>query len=95
MKKNIDYLLRYLSMDSYNELLKNNNAYIIEQLSNNYIDVNLNIKYLIYYGVSNIDKVIPNIISDLLLSHKEFEKKIKNYEKTLSKDEVITLIENM
>lgn len=95
MEKNTEYLLRYMSMDDYNSLLKSSNEYIKELLSNNYINVNLNIKYLINYGISNINKVIPNIIGDLLLDSKDFEKKINNYEKSLSKDEVIMLIENM
>lgn len=91
----MEYLLRYVSMDTYNKILDNNNKYILELLKDNYIDVNLNIKYLINYGVSNIDKVLPNIINDLILSHKEFEKKIEEYEKHLTKEEVIMLIENI
>ena len=91
----MDYLLRYVSMDTYNKIINNNNDYILDLLKDNYVDVNLNIKYLINYGVSNIDKILPNIINDLILSHKDFEKKIEEYEKHLTKDEVIMLIENM
>ena len=91
----MDYLLRYVSMDTYNKIINENNDYILELLKNNYIDVNLNIKYLVSYGVTNFDKVIPNILSDLLISHDEFEKKIKKYEESLSKEEVIMLIENI
>ena len=91
----MDYLLRYVSMDTYNKILKNNNNYVLELLKDNYIDVNLNIKYLIKYGVSNMDRVIPSILNDLLLSHKDFENKIKEYEKHLTKEEVIMLIENI
>ncbi len=91
----MDYLLRYVSMETYNKIIKDNNEYILDLLKDNYVDVNLNIKYLISYGVSNIDKVLPNIINDLILSHKDFEKKIEEYEKHLTKDEVIMLIENM
>lgn len=91
----MDYLLRYVSMDTYNKIIKDNNDYILDLLKDNYVDVNLNIKYLISYGVSNIDKILPNIINDLILSHKDFEKKIEEYEKHLTKDEVIMLIENM
>ena len=91
----MDYLLRYVSMDTYNNIKKNNNEYILDLLKDNYVDVNLNIKYLINYGISNIDKILPNIINDLILSHKDFEKKIEEYEKHLTKDEVIMLIENM
>ena len=91
----MDYLLRYVSMDTYHKILKDNNDYILGLLKDNYVDVNLNIKYLIKYGVTNIDKVIPNIINDLLLNNKDFEKKIEEYEKQLTKEEVIMLIENM
>ena len=91
----MDYLLRYVSMDTYHEIIKENNDYILDQLKDNYIDVNLNIKYLINYGVSNLDTLIPRIINDILLSNKDFEKKIEGYEKKLTKEEVITLIENM
>lgn len=90
----IDYLLRYVSMDTYNKIINNNNDYVLGLLSDNYIDVNLNIKYLIKYGVSNIDKIIYNNINDFIVSHNEFINIIKNYEKSLSKDEVITLFEN-
>lgn len=91
----MDYLLRYVSMETYNKIIKDNNEYILDLLKDNYVDVNLNIKYLISYGVSNIDKILPNIINDLILNHKDFEKKIEEYEKHLTKDEVIMLIENM
>lgn len=91
----MDYLLRYVSMETYNKIIKDNNEYILDLLKDNYVDVNLNIKYLISYGVSNIDKILPNILNDLILSHKDFEKKIEEYEKHLTKDEVIMLIENM
>ena len=91
----MEYLLRYVSMDTYNKILDNNNEYILGLLKDNYIDVNLNIRYLINYGVSNIDKVLPNIINDLILGHKDFEKKIEEYEKHLTKEEVVMLIENM
>lgn len=91
----MDYLLRYVSMDTYHKILKENNDYILESLKDNYIDVNLNIKYLINYGVSNIDTLIPRIINDILLNNKDFEKKIEEYEKHLTKEEVIMLIENM
>ena len=91
----MEYLLRYVSMDTYNKILKDNNEYILDLLKDNYVDVNLNIKYLINYGITNIDRILPNILNDLLLSHKDFESKIEDYEKHLSKEEVIMLIENM
>lgn len=91
----MEYLLRYVSMDTYNKILKDNNEYILDLLKDNYVDVNLNIKYLINYGITNIDRILPNILNDLILSHKDFESKIEDYEKHLSKEEVIMLIENM
>lgn len=91
----MDYLLRYVSMDTYNKIIKENNEYILDLLKDNYVDVNLNIKYLINYGISNIDKILPNIVNDLILNHKDFEKKIEEYENHLTKEEVIMLIENM
>lgn len=94
MGYNIDYLLRYVSMDTYNKIINSNNDYILGLLSDNYIDVNLNIKYLIKYGVSNIDKIVYNNINDFIVSHSEFINVIKNYEKSLSKDEIIMLYEN-
>lgn len=94
MGYNIDYLLRYVSMDTYNKIINSNNDYVLRLLSDNYIDVNLNIKYLIKYGVSNIDKIVYNNINDFIVSHSEFINVIKNYEKSLSKDEIIMLYEN-
>lgn len=94
MEYNIDYLLRYVSMDTYNKIINSNNDYVLGLLSDNYIDVNLNIKYLIKYGVSNIDKIVYNNINDFIVSHSEFINVIKNYEKSLSKDEIIMLYEN-
>lgn len=94
MGYNIDYLLRYVSMDTYNKIINSNNDYVLGLLSDNYIDVNLNIKYLIKYGVSNIDKIVYDNINDFIVSHSEFINVIKNYEKSLSKDEIIMLYEN-
>ena len=94
MGYNIDYLLRYVSMDTYNKIINSNNDYVLGLLSYNYIDVNLNVKYLIKYGVSNIDKIVYNNINDFIVSHSEFINVIKNYEKSLSKDEIIMLYEN-
>ena len=94
MGYNIDYLLRYVSMDTYNKIINSNNDYVLGLLSDNYIDVNLNIKYLIKYVVSNIDKIVYNNINDFIVSHSEFINVIKNYEKSLSKDEIIMLYEN-
>ena len=72
MGYNIDYLLRYVSMDTYNKIINSNNDYVLGLLSDNYIDVNLNIKYLIKYGVSNIDKIVYNNINDFIGKLKRF-----------------------
>lgn len=95
MNNNTDYLLRYISMNDYKKLLSDKNDYILDLLRDNYIDVNLNIRYLIKYGIKNIDKYIYNNTMDLIISHNDFIKKIDDYEKYLSKEEVISLIENL
>ena len=89
----IDYLLKYISNDTFKKINKKPN-YILEKLHTNYIDTNLNIRYLIKYGITNIDKVIYNMIEEIAINHNEFIKIIKNYEKTLTKDEIIILLEN-
>ena len=91
---NIEYLRKYVSNDIMKQL-ENLDLYILEDLTHNYVDVDLNIKYLKKYGVTNFDKVIPSMLEYLLLSHNEFINKINNYEKKLTKEEVISLIENM
>ena len=94
MGYSLDYLLRYVSMDTYKKIISNNNDYILGLLSDNYVDIDLNIKYLIKYGITNIDSVIYNNISDFITGHNEFIKKIKEYEEILTKEEVIMLYEN-
>ena len=91
---NIEYLLRYVSNDTYKKILKKND-YIQSLLEESYIDTDLNIKYLIKYGIKDIDKVVYDMLEDLTISHNDFIKKIKDYEKNLSKEEVIMLIESV
>lgn len=91
---NIEYLLRYVSNDTYKKILKKND-YILNLLEEAYIDTDLNIKYLIKYGIKDIDKVVYDMLEDLTISHNDFIKKIKDYEKNLSKEEVIMLIESV
>ena len=91
---NIEYLLRYVSNDTYKKILKKND-YILNLLEESYIDTDLNIKYLIKYGIKDIDKVVYDMLEDLTISHNDFIKKIKDYEKTLTKEEVIMLIESV
>lgn len=95
MNYNIEYLLRYISNDTYKKILKNKNDYILNLVSENYIDTDLNIKYLIKYGVKDIDKVVYDSLEDLTTSHNSYIKKIKDYEKNLSKEEVIMLLESV
>ena len=91
---NIEYLLRYVSNDTYKKILKKND-YILNLLEEAYIDTAFNIKYLIKYGIKDIDKVVYDMLEDLTISHNDFIKKIKDYEKNLSKEEVIMLIESV
>lgn len=90
---NIDYLLKYVSNDTFKKI-KNKSSYILSNLDKNYVDVDLNIKYLIKYGISNIDEVIYLMLEELTTNHNVFIKSIMEYEKKLTKEKVIALIEN-
>lgn len=90
----IEYLLKYISNDTYKKVL-NKSDYVKLRLEKNYIDVDLNIRYLIKYGVSNIDKVVYDLLEEILNTHNDFISYINDYEKKLSKEEVIILLENM
>lgn len=94
MKKETDYLLRYISNDTYRKVLESNHDYTIENLIDNCVDVDLNIRYLIHYGVKGIDFVVLERLDDLLLSHHDFIEKIKDYEERLTKSGVIDMFEN-
>ena len=95
MNYNIDYLLRYVSNDTYKKIVSKKSDYVLKLCEENYVDTDLNIKYLIRYGVKSIDKVVYESLEDLTQSHNEYINKIKEYEKNLSKEEVIMLLENM
>ncbi len=95
MNYKIEYLLRYISNDTYKKILKNKNSYILKLVEDNYIDTDLNIKYLIKYGVKDIDKVVYDSLEELTMSHNEYLKKIKEYERKLTKEEVIMLLESV
>ena len=95
MNYKIDYLLRCISKDTYKTILKNKNSYILKLVEDNYIDTDLNIKYLIKYGVKDIDKVVYDSLEELTMSHNEYLKKIKEYERKLTKEEVIMLLESV
>lgn len=95
MKKNIEYLLKYISNEIYDKILKNTNAYILDNLETNRRDVELNIKYLIKYGIKNIDNVVYDRLEDLTLSHNTFISIMEKYEQSLGKDGFISMIENI
>ena len=94
MEDRLNYLFKYISYASYEELIKSNNKYLIELLINNSRNVNLNCLYLIRYGVSEIEKVILTKTEDITKEHDEFIKDIKSLEKELNKKEIIALYEN-
>ena len=57
MKNHVEYLLKYISNDAYQNLLKKK-GYQIEEIAQNRRDVELNIRYLIRLGVKNVDYVV-------------------------------------
>ena len=95
MDYNIDYLLRYISNDTFKRIREKKSDYILRLAEDNYVDTDLNIKYLTKYGVKNIDKVVYESLEDLTINHNEYINKIKEYESKLSKEEVIILLENV
>lgn len=94
MREKPDYLLKYISNNTYKLLLLKNSDYIIENLVDNRIDVDLNIRYLLKLGIKNIDVVVLGRLDDLLLSNNLFINKINKYEKKLSREELISMLEN-
>ena len=95
MNYKIDYLLRYISNETYNKIINKKSSYILKLVEDNYVDTDLNIKYLIKYGIKNIDKIVYESLEDLTINHNEYINKIKEYEKKLTKEEVIILLENI
>lgn len=87
------YLLKYVSNKTYNKILKNNEL-IIENLIDNRVDVDLNIRHLLSLGVKNIDVIVEERLDDLLLEHKRFIKKMDKYIEKLTKDGLIDMLEN-
>lgn len=94
MKERPEYLLKYISNETYNKILKNNGDYIIENLVDNRVDIDLNIRYLIRLGVKNIDIVVMERLDDLMLSSNIFIRKIDELEEKLTKDGLINMLEN-
>ena len=95
MKEKPEYLLKYVSNDTYKKVLKKNGDYIIENLVDNRVDVDLNIRYLLKLGVKNIDIVVIERLDDLLLSNNRFIKKMTDYENKLTIDGLISMLENI
>ncbi|MDY4996332.1 MAG: hypothetical protein SO108_01290 [Bacilli bacterium] len=93
MKNHVEYLLKYISNDAYQNLLKKK-GYQIEEIAQNRRDVELNIRYLIRLGVKNVDYVVIERIDDLLLSHHDFIKKINQYLDKTSKEDFVNMLEN-
>ena len=94
MKEKPEYLLKYISNDTYNKILKINGDYIIENLIDNRVDVDLNIRYLLKLGIKNIDIVALERLDDLLLENNRFIEKMTNYENKLTKEGLINMLEN-
>lgn len=95
MDYRIEYLLRYVSNDTYKKIISKKSDYVLRLCEDNYVDTDLNIKYLIKYGIKNIDKIVYESLEDLTMNHNDYINKIREYEKKLSKDEVIMLLENI
>lgn len=94
MREVPEYLLKYIKNDTYNKILKNNGDYIIENLVDNRVDVDLNIRYLIRLGVKNIDIVVLERLDDLMLNNNIFIRKMEEIEKKLTRDGLIDMLEN-
>lgn len=94
MRSDLEYLLKYISNEAYKKMLMKNGDYIIENLVDNRVDVDLNIRYLIKLGIKNIDNVVIERLDDLLLSNNLFIKKMNDYEDKLSKEGLIDMLEN-
>ena len=94
MKERPEYLLKYISNEVYKKILMKNGEFVIENLVDNRVDVDLNIRYLLKYGIKNIDIIVLNRLDDLLLGHNDFIKKITLYEEKLTKEGLINMLEN-
>ncbi|MEE3343234.1 MAG: hypothetical protein VZS44_04000 [Bacilli bacterium] len=95
MNYKIDYLLKYVSNDTYKKIKNSNNDYLLSSLEHSRIDVDLNIRYLIKYGINNINSVIYERLEDLIMTHNEFIDMINKYEDSMGKDSFISMYENI
>ena len=89
-----EYLLKYIKNETYNKILKNNGDCIIDNLVDNRVDVDLNIRYLIRLGVKNIDIVVLERLDDLMLSNNIFIRKMDKLEEKLTINGLVDMLEN-
>lgn len=94
MNYKIDYLLQYVSNEELNKVLNRYNDYTLKCLEDERVLVLNNIRYLVKYGVSNINDIIVRNIEDFLDEDKVFRNKIKKYEQRMTKEEIINMLEN-
>ncbi len=95
MKEKLEYLLKYISNETFTKIINCKDSYVLDLAIKNRIDVELNIKFLKKYGIYDIDKVVYEQLLDLTLKHNDYLKKIEDYEKRLTKDEIIMILENI
>ncbi len=95
MNDKLDFLLKYISNNTYYNIINNKSEYLLKLLEDARINVCHNIEYLINYGVGNIDHVVFERLEELTVSNKEFRDYIDSYEKILPKDKIIIMFENI
>lgn len=93
MKKETEYLLKYIKNDTYQKVISKDIS-LLSNLGNDRRDIELNIRYLLKLGVSNIDYIVLERMDDLFLSHIAFEKKIDDLLCRYSKEELVSFLEN-
>ena len=94
MQEEAQYLLKYVSNDTYKKIKIKYKDYMLDDLVDNRVDVDLNIRYLIKLGVKNIDNVVLERLDDLLMSNNIFIKKMNDYIDKLSIEGLIDMMEN-
>lgn len=94
MQEEAQYLLKYVSNDTYKKIKIKYKDYMLDDLVDNRVDVDLNIRYLIKLGVKNIDNVVLERLDDLLMSNNLFIKKMNGYIDKLSIEGLIDMMEN-
>ena len=94
MQEEAQYLLKYVSNDTYKKIKIKYKDYMLDDLVDNRVDVDLNIRYLIRLGVKNIDNVVLERLDDLLMSNNLFIKKMIGYIDKLSIEGLIDMMEN-